>query len=481
MKHMYIHTLATEKWAVVTEGRDIVDLVVERPSKASLVGNIYQARVINVEKSLDAGFVDYGEEKFGFLKRTEIPEARQHGLPIEKAVHEGQALWVQVTKDAYDSKGAQVTANVTLPGRNMVYLPFGGYVAMSRKFQQEEREQLTSIFNEKLGDGEGLIVRTSAKDRDEDALLNELQQLRKDWEEITSTPNKKPPFIVYEDNEIPNRLLSRYRPEEIEGIFVDEAEIKQAIVSKYSEFPTPVLQSELEASLPISFTAIRERIVQRNVPLKNGAELIIDRTEAMTVMDVNTAKRTKTAHKGMNTLETNRLAATEAARQIRLRNLSGIIVIDFIDMKNEQERAQVIHTMKQELRKDRIRTEVYGFTRLGILELTRKRESVSLPLLFLEEWNSTVSAESHAYDWERELWSYRRNDQDVMLYEARPDVVEAFHNSIDLKKLQSHLYKEVYVLNNRESDVPYRIRYVGNKDSMKERPFYSDSAVDRML
>ncbi len=439
MKTIYLQTVPTEKWAMVYQDDSLEQVLIERPEEKSLIGNIYKGRIVNIEASLQAAFVDFGQPKLGFLKKQEIPEARKDASKsIEHVVHEGQHVWVQVMKDAYDQKGAQLTTNVTLPGRNLVYLPFGNYFAVSRKMTDEQRSHLKTWAGETCQGEEGLIFRTHAAEVSLEDLESELVSLRESWTNLTKQyRNEKTPKVVLEDFDIPDRLLRRFPEGDIECIFVDNLDMKKRIQQRIPELGEKTKWvPDIQNQMPFSAESISERLLSRTITLDSGAQLVIDQTEAMVVIDVNTAKHTHTSNQKTSVLKTNQEAAKEAAKQIRMRNLSGMILIDFIDMKDEKDQERVVSYFKKQLRQDYVRTQIFGFTRLGILEMTRKREAPSL---------SSVLGGNHT-----------------------PSVMMI-------------LYKEVYVLNNRESHVPFRIIHVGSVATLQERSFYKENHLDRLF
>lgn len=486
MKKIYLQTVPTEKWAMVYEHEQLEQVVIERPDDRSLIGNIYKGRVVNIESSLQAAFVDFGQPKLGFLKKQEIPEARKNeDKSLEQIVHEGQQVWVQVNKDAYGNKGAQLTSNITLPGRNLVYLPFGNYFAVSRKMEDEQRKRLREWAETTCQNDEGLIFRTHSANVSTEDLQIELQELQDKWASLEEPIRyEKPPKIVWEDKDIPDRLLRRFPAEGVEAILVDDLSVKKRIQQRLPNLGDKTFwEADLQPKLPDSPESISESILARTITLESGAQLVIDQTEAMVVIDVNTAKHTATSNKKASVFKTNQEAAKEIAKQLRLRNLSGMILIDFIDMKDEKDQDRIMQFLNKQLRMDHVRTQVFGFTRLGILEMTRKREASSIMSVLEDqvEREKTLSRSSQAYQLERLLLSYQSNDQDVIAIEAHPEVTEVFKRQIDREKLKSILYKDVYVLNNRESHVPFRIKHVGNVATLQERAFYKENELDRLF
>ncbi|MFC0522463.1 ribonuclease E/G [Pontibacillus salicampi] len=486
MKRIYIHTSSTEKWGIVMDGNRVEHVTIDRPDSKSQIGNLYKGRIVNIEPSLQAAFVDFGQPKLGFLRKNELPEARiDASLSMERLVHEGQSIVVQVTKDAFDQKGAQLTANVTVPGKHVVYLPFGNYHATSKKIDLERQKELKAHADEVTEEQEGILFRTSAATIEAASWQAELDYLRKWWTALyQSSVNQKPPKLLWEDKDIPFRLLRKYPDYAVEHIYVDEVreakEIKQHMPRLHDKCSW---QSDIEGLLPFTLAQLSRNLTSPIVTLDNGSEIRIDQTEAMVVIDINTAKFTK--HQKQQTVrKTNEEAAKEIAHQLKVRNLSGMIVIDFISMKKAGDRDRVIQTLKKALRNDPIRTEVFGFTALGLVEMTRKREGRSLPALLQEpvlEQEASLSPVTYAYQLERELLSYKRYDQSVIAMEVNTRVLEVFKEVIDLEHLKSTLYKAFYVLNNGTSDVPYRVLFIGEKETLEEREFYLHNSIDRVF
>lgn len=484
MKDIYIQTLPSEKWAIVTDDGTLDRLSVSRKDDGDLIGNIYKGRVVNIEPSLQAAFVHFGPNKLGFLKCSEIPASRLDSEKrIEQLIHEGQALWVQVTKDAIEDKGAQLTANVTLPGQHIVYLPFGHYHAVSKKIEQDRRDELLALATSWSVGEEGVLFRTSSKTMTDSELKEAFSRLQQEWKEIeTAFQNQKPPVLAFEDPVIPDQLIRQYGEKEIQSIAVDEQWVKRRIDHRYPYLASKCEWKDSTHAWPFTANQVMEKVIERKVSLQGGGEIVLDQTEAMVVIDVNSAKRVGKASKAQSVLQTNVAAAKEVAKQLRLRNLSGMILIDFITMKNPKDQQRVLSALKKELKQDPVRSEVLGFTRLGLVELTRKRTSSSLPYRISElRAGHVLTLETKAYQLERELLSYRRSDKDVIVLEVDPELLSVFRERCDVEKLKSVLYKEVFVLNNSTSDSSYRIRYVGDQKNLQERPFYIDGSLDRLF
>lgn len=476
MKTAYIQTLTSEKAALLYDENQLEYITVERPQQNNLVGNIYLARVRNMDKSLQAAFVDYGEKKHGFLPNQEIPGKRGR---IEQKVHEGQTLWVQVVKEPYEEKGARLTANVTLPGRRIIYMPYGGYVGVSKKISDRDQSHLRKTVKSWCEEGEGAIVRTSARSASNDELKQEFLHLKLMWKAIekkrTST---KVPSCVFENWEIPDRFL-RKMGEAADKIIVDDINTAQYIKKNFPDLNARVKwEDRFEQLLPHSISQIIAQMTRKNIRLSSGAEIIFEKTRAFTIIDVNTASFAGNMNRDETILSVNLEAAEEIMKQLRLRNISGIILIDFIDMEKEGHRNLLLKQMKQLCQQDIVFAEVHGFTRLGILEMSRKREGLDAYSLFLSNQDEplTWSFETYAYQLERELIQYRHNDQDAVMIEIHPDCYEVFLNLIDMNRLTGLLNFHVYVQKNDLLEKPYALKYTGDELWLKKH--YSN--VDKL-
>lgn len=384
---MLVSSEKNETRVAILESKKVTQLYFDRKHKRSLVGNIYLGRVQNVLPSLDAAFVDIGESKNAFLyvgevsydsdleDRDDIPRKIHHILKPN------QMLLVQVTKDPMKGKGARLTTFISIPGRYLVLAPFNDGIGVSRKLNREEREYLRNLVSDIKPVDCGLIVRTAAKEAGKSKLKRELKQLIKIWHEIQRrAAGLTSPGLVYQEYSIVIRLLRDIFSEDFSAIYVDKKEIKKEILrylkSIGSKFNN-VIVFHGEDSLFDAFNVDRviERALERRVWLKSGGFIVIDYGEALTSIDVNTGKYTSAKSSEDAILKTNLEAAEEIADQLKLRDIGGIIVIDFIDMHREEDRKKVFERFKQCLESDRTKTEVLPFSKLGLLEMTRKNVS----------------------------------------------------------------------------------------------------------
>jgi ribonuclease E len=379
----------------VIEGRDLVEHYVTRTGATSMVGNIYLGRVQNVLPGMEAAFVDIGRGRNGVLYAGEVSydedvEAGQRR--IEQALQPGQSVIVQVTKDPLRGKGARLTAQISLPGRYLVYVPDGGASGISRRLSDAQRERLRRIIKKIRPSEAGVIVRTAAEDASEEDLEADLERLKKTWEQARRKARRgRAPKPLYEEPDLVERVVRDvFSPGEFQEIVTDSREVFERVAG-YLRDVAPEVADRVrlhEGGLPLfEEFHVSEQIhkaLERKVWLPSGGYLIIDRTEAMTVIDVNTGKHVGKSNLEETVVGTNLEAAREIARQLRLRDIGGIIVIDFIDMLFERNRSQVIRTFQEALATDKTRSQVFDITPLGLLEMTRKKVSAGLLEAFSE-------------------------------------------------------------------------------------------------
>ncbi|MGH2653860.1 MAG: Rne/Rng family ribonuclease [Actinomycetota bacterium] len=379
----------------VVEDRELVEHYVTRTGARSIVGNIYLGKVQNVLPGMEAAFVDVGKGRNAVLYAGEVSydeDVERGDRRIEQALKAGQSVIVQVTKDPLRGKGARLTAQISLPGRYLVYVPDGGASGISRRVADAERERLRKILKKVRPSEAGVIVRTAAEGASEEDLAADLDRLKKIWEQVRRKARRaRAPKTLYEEPDLEERVVRDvFSPAEFKEIVTDSRAVHER-VSAYLRDVAPELVDRLrlhDGPLPLfEESHVAEQIhkaLERKVWLPSGGYLFIDRVEAMTVIDVNTGK-----HVGKTNLEetvfgTNVEAAEEIARQLRLRDIGGIIVIDFIDMLFERNRAEVIRTLQEALSRDKTRSQVFDITPLGLLEVTRKKVSAGLLEAFSE-------------------------------------------------------------------------------------------------
>ena len=375
------------------------ELHIERSANRGHVGNIYVGKVARVLPGMQTAFIEIGLERAAFLHVADIWEERQGppgagGKPIEKILAEGQPLLVQVIKDPIGTKGARLSTQISIAGRLLVYLPQDPHIGISQRIQDEtERQLLRDKLQQLLPPNEtgGFIIRTVAENASDAELRGDIEYLSKLWHGIRGLAFTSPaPTLLHQDLSLVQRALRDIAGESTGRIVIDSRENFQKLQSFAAEY-TPKVQSKLE-----HYTGERplfdmfnvedeiERALARRVELKSGGYLVLDQTEAMTTIDVNTGAFVGTRNFDDTIFKTNLEGAQVIARQLRLRNLGGIIIIDFIDMENADHRAAVLAELDKALARDRTRISVNGFSALGLVEMTRKRTRESLERVLCE-------------------------------------------------------------------------------------------------
>jgi len=371
--------------ALIEEGR-LVELYLERETDRRVVGNIYKGVVKNILPGMQAAFVDIGLEKNAFLYIDDVwPEASRHGkspdgLPIQSLLKEGQELMVQITKEPAGTKGARITAQITLPGRYLVLMPTTDHGAVSRRIQNEaERRRLLALAEELKPEAMGLIVRTIGEGAAREELVQDCRHLMMIWEGVRNRyENGTPKGLIYKDLGLCQRILRDLFSADVNRLMVNSRALYNE-VHGYLDMMDPQLKRKVfvcnleELFDKYSIHQEMKAALERKVWLKSGSYLIFDRTEALTVIDVNTGKYVGQTDLADTILRTNIEAAREIARQLRIRNIGGIIIIDFIDMESENHKQRVLDALAEELGKDSIRSHIMGFTALGLVEITRKK------------------------------------------------------------------------------------------------------------
>jgi len=401
MSHeILINVTPQETRVAMLEQGVVQELHIERASARGLVGNICLGRVARVLPGMQSAFVEIGLERAAFLHIADIWEHRQNGhggddsRPIEKILHEGQSLLVQVIKDPIGTKGARLSTQVSLAGRLLVYLPQDSHIGISQRIEDEaERESLRGKLQLLLPDGHsgGFIIRTMAETASEREMQSDIEYLTKLWNDLNARARDVPaPALLYQDLNLAQRVLRDMATEETSRIVVDSRETFTKMLEFAREY-TPALTDRIghhPGERPL-FDLNRvedeiEKALARRVDLKSGGYLIVDQTEAMTTVDVNTGGFVGGRSFDDTIFKTNLEAAQVIARQLRLRNLGGIIIIDFIDMENADHRTAVLAELNRALDRDRTRLTVNGFTQLGLVEMTRKRTRESLAHVLCE-------------------------------------------------------------------------------------------------
>ena len=366
--------------ALVEDGR-LSEIYIERPDRKSYLGDIYQGKVENVMSGIDAAFIDFGLEKNGFLYVDEVttPEGEKRARRISDALKNGQQVLVQVIKDPMGHKGARLSTKISLAGRYLVYVPGGSGVGVSRRLKQGERERLRDISKQLKPKNAGLIIRTIAEGHGLEDLKRDMQYLSRLWSRLKKkSETVKPPGLVHKEVDISLEVTRDLFNQTCESLIVDDPKRHKAIVSFLNkEAPELLPKVHLHTGDEPLFGAYGieeqiERALERRVPLPSGGNLMIDHAEALTVIDVNTGRFTRGKGLEDTITKTNIEAAKEVVRQLRLRDIGGIIIIDFIDMAHAKNRELVLATLEAELETDRTKTYVVELSPLGLVEMTRQ-------------------------------------------------------------------------------------------------------------
>ncbi|WP_109016780.1 ribonuclease G [Novimethylophilus kurashikiensis] len=394
-EEILINVTPQETRVAVLEQGVVQELHIERTSSLGLVGNIYKGEVCRVLPGMQSAFVEVGLSRAAFLHIADLLEfGNNQEKEIQELLHEGQPLMVQVIKEPIGTKGARLTTQISIAGRFLVYLPEQEHIGVSQRIENEaEREALRERLTRLLPEGVegGYIIRTMAETATDAELLADLDYLHKAWANIRETSRTaKNRSLIYQDLSLPMRVLRDFVNEETERIYVDSRETFQ----KMQDFAQRYASASLEriehypGERPLydlhNIENEIEKALSRKVELKSGGYLIFDQTEALTTVDVNTGSFVGSRTLADTIFKTNLEAAQTIARQLRLRNLGGIIIIDFIDMEDETHRAAVLDELHKAVTRDRARTSIHGFSGLGLVEMTRKRTRESLGHILCE-------------------------------------------------------------------------------------------------
>ncbi len=448
-KEILINITPQETRVAILENGMLHELYIERSRSRGLVGNVYKGRVARVLPGMEAAFIEVGLERAAFLhvsdmagysKQTSDAESEQLAPQIGQLLREGQELLVQVIKDPLGTKGARLTSNITIPSRNLVFMPNSENIGVSSRIEgEEERERLKDMLlsQEGLNKGVGYILRTAAEVATADSIARDINYLNRQWEHINAATNVKAGNAVHKDLPLYLRTLRDMVDDDLEKIRVDSRETFCSML-EFATTYVPEVEEKIEhypGERPIfDLYSVEDEIhkgLDRKVHLKSGGYLIFDQTEAMTTVDVNTGAYVGSRNLEETIFKTNLEAAQAIARQLRLRNLGGIIILDFIDMNVEDHKRQVIRALEKSLDKDHARTHVCEVSSLGLVEMTRKRTRESLEHVLCgvcptcEGRGSIKTAETVCYEIFREiLREARQFDAKELLVLAAQEVVD---------------------------------------------------------
>ena len=468
-----INTTAAETRVAVLENRRIEEIYIERQSNLGLVGNIYLGKVVRVLPGMQSAFIEIGLERTAFLHvadmaiATHSPTASQVAAqnqlpPIETQLFDGQTVLVQVIKDPIGTKGARLSTKVSIAGRLLVYLPKESGIGVTQKVEtEEERALLKNQLAELLGENSegGYIIRTAGLDAPIDEWQSDIDYLKRTWVEINAQRLKKSaPTLIHRDLTLAQRVLRDMVTQDTQSVFCDDADTL-AQLQAFARIYMPSTEAFLKLApveRPLFDTydieAEIDLALQHRVDLKSGGYLIIETTEAMTTIDVNTGSYVSGRNFADTILKTNLEAAFEIVHQLRLRNLGGMIILDFIDMQDSAHSEHVLNVLQTEFARDRTRIAVYPFSPLGLVEVTRKRTRESLAQLLCEpcpmcEGRGMVkTTRTLCYDILREI---RREacqfNASAFRVVAHPDVIDMLLDDVapHLAALSNHIGKSI--------------------------------------
>ncbi len=355
--------------------------VIAEEFEDQIAGNIYLGKIEKIVSALDAAFVKLPEGQNGFLRLRDVKKEYLEKFVNQKKLTEGQKILVQVKKEGIGKKGPQVTTNIAVVGKLLVLFPFSDTIGISKKITDEnERVRLKQVaINIRNKIGHGCIIRTAAERIEEEDIYKETLVLQKVWNEITQTfKRSRKEKLLYKEVDRDEYIVREYVTKEVNQVYTNDSKYRELI---RKAFPKRSIKIEVVEGDSFEIFGIYDKINEinkRRIQLTSGGEIVIDRAEAMTVIDVNSAHYTNSSSHSKLSFEINKEAAKEIARQIMLRNLSGIIIVDFIDMDTEENRKRIVEILEDELSKDKNKVTIHGFTKLGLLELTRKRTTKPL-------------------------------------------------------------------------------------------------------
>lgn len=455
-----------ETRAAIIEDSALAEIYIERRKQHSVVGNIYLGLVKDVLPGMEAAFVDIGLFKNAFLFVEEVVLPEEQVLPqsskIQHALKQGQRIAVQVIKEPMGAKGARVSTHLTLPGRYLVFIPYSDFVGVSRRLSEDNREILRKLAEDIKPKNAGIIVRTAAQGVTRDELLKDLEYLNNLWENLQSRIKRgKAPSLVYQEADLAVKVVRDIFSAEYKYLIVDSEEIFQKILN-FLENTSPELKDRVKLhkeKIPLfdkfNITEQISAALRRRVWLRSGGYITIEHTEALTAIDVNTGKFIGKKSLEDTIFKTNLEAAKEIVRQIRLRDIGGIIVIDFIDMEKESHREEVFAAFEEALEEDRTKTHVVEISSLGLVEMTRKNVAEGLldflcePCPLCEGLGQIPSLETVSIEMARKIRKHvRTSDAQAFIFRVNSKVAEILGSSRVgiVKKLEKESKKRIFLI-----------------------------------
>lgn len=478
---LLINVTPSESRVALIDNGVLQEIHIERHTKRGLVGNIYRGKVSRVLPGMQAAFIDIGLEKAAFLHASdiavhseiteEVSTAHLQKKDIRELVRDGQHIVVQVVKDPLGTKGARLTTDITIPSRYLVFMPSVDHVGVSQRIEDEqERERLKNLVQEYCSADGGFILRTAAEGVQERELISDAEFLRRLWSKIQVRMKRQEGYVLYEDLPLARRVLRDFVGTDLMRIRVDSKLSFQELKHFTQEY-VPELNQLLEyypGERPIfdlyDVENEAQRSLERRVDLKSGGYLIIDQTEAMTTIDINTGAFVGHRNLEETIFNTNSEATQAIARQLRLRNLGGMILIDFIDMIDDDHKRRVLHSLEVATNKDRAKSKIHGFTALGLIEMTRKRTRESLEHVLCGECpvckgrGTIKTVETICFEVMREIVRVNRAyEADKFVVYASPAVAEALMGE------ESHILAELEIFVSKQIKVQTELLYNQDK------------------
>ena len=382
MLELLINKQDNLKTIMLVENGILVEKHEEHEKQKRLEGNIYLGKVVNVLKGMQAAFIDIGEERHSLIKvqdilpKVDITKEKQQEKPIEDVLKEGEKIIIQIKKDGTASKGAKVSTHINLSGRFAVLMPDTKQITVSQKIENEgKRKELIEIAKKVLPANTGVILRTSSENATEEEIQKDIQELEEKWIKIRekATKTQKAPELLYDNMALIRRTAIDIIDRGLERIIVNDKKIYEDVKKMLNDMKNVKIELIEENLFNIySLSSQIEKMENRKIWLKCGGFITIDRTEALTAIDVNTGKYTGKKNLEETIYKVNQEATVEIARQLRLRDIGGIIIIDYIDMHKDENKELIEKLLKEQLKKDRAKTQAVGFTKLNLFEMTRK-------------------------------------------------------------------------------------------------------------
>jgi ribonuclease G len=485
LEKLIVNFTAREKRFAHIKDTRVDQIVFDRPEHQSLVGNIYFGTVTKVLPGMNAVFIDIGEEKNAYLHRdvlaSYVLSSEKNAKNISSFAHQGEKILVQVDKDATGTKGPHVSGIIEVQGNRLIYMPNGRYVAVSKKIADENKTTMLRRLGHRLRkEQEGIIFRTSCMTSSAEELAEELSQLRRQHAEwVQKAGTLKKPGLIFQKNNFIDMILAKIAKIDDGEVVIDDLALKKSLEATIKN---PHITFTYYNGKENIFSANRleheiDKALKRVVWLDNGAYLIFDETEALTIIDVNTGKFSGKTDYQETVLKTNLIASLEIVRQLRLRDIGGIVLIDFIDMKREQDKQTIVDAIETELAKDEKSTKIIGFTPLGILQLTRKKtkvtlsEAIQVKCPVCEGTGRILSPETIGFRLERALLEHRNHSDEAVLVETTKEVKAAFMGAgAGFKEtLEEALHLKIYFSIQPSVEPYYIVKQFGEEQEIAQK------------